>query len=304
MFTRIVVPLDGSPEGTIAVPHACLMARVSGATVTLLRAVGHEREVADAQTFLDGLAREYGTPEVRIDGVVRQGDAGNKILDEVRQVGADLVVMRTHARAGLSRVVLGSVAQKIVSQSPSPVLLLTPSSSATAPGAITSILVPVDGSPGGSLALGTARTLAKQAGATLQLLQVVQPIPTYESSALLLNGPIDVDASWDEDAETGAQAYVEALVSRLSTRGLSIQGEAIMANSVPEAIVANAADHRCELIIMSSHAHTGPARAFLGSVTDAVVRSAKCPVLVMRRDVAAENVEQQSEPSTTTTRST
>jgi nucleotide-binding universal stress UspA family protein len=292
MFTRIVVPLDGSPEGTVAAPLACLMARVSGATVTLLRAVGHERDVADAQTFVDGLAREYGTPEVRVDAIVREGDAANEILDEVRHRGADLVVMRTHARSGLSRVVLGSVAQKIVSQSPLPVLLVTPASSATAPGAITAILVPVDGSPGGALALGTAGGLARQAGASLKLLQVVQPIPTYETSALLLNGPIDVDASWDEDAETGARAYVDALVSRLSTRGLSVQGEAIMANSVPEAIVANAADRGCDLIVMSSHAHTGAARAFLGSVTDAVVRSARCPVLVIRRDAAPESAQQ------------
>jgi nucleotide-binding universal stress UspA family protein len=299
MFTRIVVPLDGSPEGTIAVPHACLMARVSGATVTLLRAVGHDRDVAAAHTFVDGLARENATPEVRIDAVVRQGDAANEILDEVRQRGADLVVMRTHARSGLSRVVLGSVAHKIVSQSPSPVLLLTPSSSATAPSAIKAILVPVDGSPGGSLALGTAGALARQTGATLQLLQVVQPIPTYETSALLLNGPIDVDASWDEDAETGARAYVEALVGRLSTRGLAAKGEAIMANMVPEAIIANATDHGCDLIMMSSHAHTGAARAFLGSVTDAVVRSAICPVVVIRRDAGAENAQQQSQVSTT-----
>src|SRR5579871_5389436 len=84
MFTRIVVPLDGSSEGTIAVPHACLMARVSGATVTLMRVVGHERDVADAQTFVDGLAHEYGTPEVRVETSVREGDAANEILDDVR----------------------------------------------------------------------------------------------------------------------------------------------------------------------------------------------------------------------------
>ena len=182
---------------------------------------------------------------------------------------------------------LGSVAQKVVRQSQAPVLLLTPGGKAEAPHAITSILVPVDGSPGGALALGIASTLAKQAGAALHLLQVVQPVPTYESSALLLNGPIDVDASWDQDAESGAQAYVDALVGRLSSRGLTVQGEALMW-SVPEAINANAADRACDLIVAGSHAHTGAARAFLGSVTDAVVRSARSAVLVIRRDAESE----------------
>jgi nucleotide-binding universal stress UspA family protein len=121
-------------------------------------------------------------------------------------------------------------------------------------------------------------------------------VPPYESSALLMNGPMDVDASWNEDQEVGARAYVDALVGRLTARGLNVQGEALMANSVPEAINANAADHSSDLIVMSSHAHTGATRAFLGSVTDAVVRAARCPVLVIRRDAEAE--EQTVEAAT------
>jgi nucleotide-binding universal stress UspA family protein len=284
MFTHLVAPLDGSREGTIAVPHAYLMARLSGAKVTLLRVVSNERDVADGQTFLDQVAREYTAPDLAIDQVVRQGDPPDVILEEVRQRQADLVVMRTHGRSGLGRAVLGSVAEKIVKQSPTPVLLLPPGDRTQNPGPISSILVPVDGSPGGSLALGIARELAGQMQASLQLLQVVQPVPAYQSSALLAYGPMDVDPSWDEDAAAAAQAHVEALASRLTTRGLVAQAEALIANSVPEAIVTNAAEHGCNLIVMSSYAHTGAARAFLGSVTDAVVRSATCPVLVMRRE--------------------
>jgi nucleotide-binding universal stress UspA family protein len=132
----------------------------------------------------------------------------------------------------------------------------------------------------------------------LHLLEVVQPVPTYQSSALLLNAPMDVDASWDEDAESAAQAHVEALASRLKARGLAVQAEALMANQVPEAINANAAEHACDLIVMSSHAHTGPARMFLGSVTDAVVRAASRPVLVIRRESDPEaEVSPSEQPS-------
>jgi nucleotide-binding universal stress UspA family protein len=289
MFFQIVVPLDGSREANIAVPHAHLMARASDATVTLLRVVSHGRDVADGQAFLEGVAREYTAAGVKTNLAVREGDAANAILDEVQQRGADLVVMRTHGRSGLTRAVLGSVAEKIVKQSTTPVLLLPPGSRTEPRGSIDSILVPVDGTPGGALALGMASNLARERSASLQLLQVVQPLPAYQSSALLMDAPMAVDPSWDADAETGAQAHVDALASRLTVRGVVAQGEALIANSVSEAIVTNAAEHACDLIVMSSHAHTGPARAFLGSVTDAVVRAAKCPVLVIRREAEADS---------------
>jgi len=299
VFSQIVVPLDGSREANIAVPHAHLMARASDATVTLLRVVPHERDVADGQAFLDRVAREYAAPDVKVNLAVREGDAARAILELVQQRGADLVVMRTHGRSGLTRAVLGSVAEKIVKQSPTPVLLLPPGDRTEPRGSIGSILVPVDGTPGGALALGIATNLAREGSASLQLLQVVQPMPTYQSSALLADAPMAVDPSWDADAETGAQAHVDALVSRLSVRGVVAHGEALIASSVSEAIVTNAAEHACDLIVMSSHAHTGTARAFLGSVTDAVVRSANCPVLVIRRDAEAEaEVESPAETAT------
>src|SRR4051812_39866414 len=172
MFSHIVVPLDGSRESNTAVPHACFMARVSGATVTLLRVVSSGREVPKGQEFLDSVAREYAASDVTINVVARDGHPATTILDEVRQRGADLVVMRTHGRVGLSRAVLGSVAERIVEQSPTPVLLVPPHESTNRPSAIDAILVPVDGSPGGALALGIARELAQRTGATLQLLQV------------------------------------------------------------------------------------------------------------------------------------
>ena len=285
MFTRLVVPLDGTREANIAVPHALRMARVSGGAVTLLRVVSHARDTAEAQTFLDDVQRQYAAPDLTIDTAVREGgDAAAAILAEVKQRDANLVVMRTRGRSGLTRAVLGSVAEKVVRQSPTPVLLLPPADQSEASDSITSMLVPVDGSPGGSLALGIAGELARQSHASLQLLQVIQPVPPYQSSAMLMYGPMELDSAWNEDAVSAAEAHVHALANRLTGRGQVARGEALMANEVPEAIIANAVEHGCDLIVMSSHAHTGAARAFIGSVTDAVVRSAKCPVLVIRRE--------------------
>ena len=232
LFSQIVVPLDGSREANIAVPHAHLMARASDATVTLLRVVPHGRDVADGQAFLDGVAREYAAPDVKINLAVREGDAARAILEEVQQRGADLVVMRTHGRSGLARAVLGSVAEKIVKQSSTPVLLLPPGDRTEPRGSIDSILVPVDGTPGGALALGIATNLARERSASLQLLQVIQPLPGLSEQRPAGGCSDGCRSVVGRHAETGAQAHVDALASRLSVRGVVAQGEALIASSV------------------------------------------------------------------------
>jgi nucleotide-binding universal stress UspA family protein len=121
--------------------------------------------------------------------------------------------MRTHGRAGLARAVLGSVAERILTLSPVPLLLLRPGAQHMTQ--IRSVLVPVDGSPGGSLALGAAVGLAEASGASLRLLEVVVLILTYIYGAYALNGATYVDPAWDEDARLSAQTYVDGLATRI-----------------------------------------------------------------------------------------
>jgi nucleotide-binding universal stress UspA family protein len=70
-----------------------------------------------------------------------------------------------------------------------------------------------------------------------------------------------------------------------------VSGDVVVGSSVADAIVERASEQACDLIVMSSHALTGIARAVLGSVADAVVREADCPVLVIHAadQVAAES---------------
>jgi nucleotide-binding universal stress UspA family protein len=133
------------------------------------------------------------------------------------------------------------------------------------------------------LALGAARELALATGAQLRLLQVVVPTPLYLTHSFAVHGPVYIDPQWDLDAETGARAYVDSLVRRLSVELASTEGEVQIGNSVPDLIVKHAQEQQVDLIVMSSEAHTGALRALLGSVTDAVVRNAPTPVLVLRR---------------------
>ena len=113
---------------------------------------------------------------------------------------------------------------------------------------------------------------------------MVVPIPTYIYGAYAYNGATFVDPAWDEEARVSAQTYVDGLAARLRSGGLTVETEVCMASSVAGAIADIAEARGIDLIVMSTEALTGAARAVLGSVADAVVRAARCPVLLLRRE--------------------
>jgi nucleotide-binding universal stress UspA family protein len=287
MFTHIIVPLDGTAESNLAVTQACVIARLTHAGMTLLRVYSSTSPTPETMEFLHAAAHRCEDMSEKIDVAALAGNPAEVILEQVKERGADLVVMRTRGRAGLSRAVLGSVAESIVERGPTPVLLLPPQAEAAV--SIRTILVPVDGSPGSALALGLARLLALATSAKLRLLQIVVPTPLYLGHAMAGHGPIYIDPAWDEDAERGANVYVESLVRHLSGEGVQTEGQVLVKDSVSDAITGDATEHDADLIVMSTEGHTGVARAVLGSVTDGVVRTATRPVLALRQNTQAQD---------------
>ena len=287
MFSTVLVPLDGSPAAEMALPTARALAAALGAQVNLLRVVrrpvalldGHAAEIREAATYLDGLARELSASNLRVRTHVRSGDVAEAILAEIDERRVDLVLMATRGRSGVVRAVLGSIASEVLSRSPVPVVLLRADSRGLS--GIKRLVVPLDGSAGAALALGAAIDLAHATGARLSLLQVVSPIPvwTYDASIGFSFGP-HIDPSWDGAALAGARGYLEHLVDELRERGVYADGRAMLGD-VPRTIAQTAVEISTDLIVMSTRAHTGPARAVLGSVADAVVRLAQPPVLLL-----------------------
>jgi nucleotide-binding universal stress UspA family protein len=299
MFKSILVPLDGSPESNEALPTAQALARQTGASVTLLRvlpwpaASEHREATAEARTKLDRTAAELADSGIRAEPALRHGDAADEILEQCRAQNADLILMRTHARAGLERAVLGSVTQRVLHEARVPVMMLRAGDRPI--GQLRTLLVPVDGSPGGAVGLGMAVRLARSTGAALKLLQVSVPLSMQVYAAYEYGGLAYFDPDWDEEALSAARTYVESLAKRVRESGIGVDGQAQMAPDVARTIVEVAHSSVADLIVMSTQALTGPARALLGSVADAVVRTADCPVLLVHR-TALTKVGEQTEP--------
>lgn len=136
-----------------------------------------------------------------------------------------------------------------------------------------SILVPLDGSALAERALGVAAELAARMRSDLHLVhvhreRVVEELPVYG-----LTG---------EAARAAAEQYVLAAADRLRAAQAGQVDGTLLEGSAAHAIVAHAAKTGTDIIVMSSHGRTGASRFWLGSVADAVIRSASVPVLMVR----------------------
>jgi nucleotide-binding universal stress UspA family protein len=300
MLKQLLVSLDGTPEAASVLPTASTLAHAVGAGLHLVRVVPEHRPpaanvpelLAVATQYLDRVAAEVRQEtSLVVDTAAREGEPSARIVEEVLAAGADLVVMATHGRSGLQRAMLGSVAERTLAHSTVPVLLQRPGGRHVK--AIRTLLVPVDGSPGGALALGTAVALAHATRARIVLVQVVVPLALALINSWGAMAPTYIDPAWDEEALHSAQGYVTGLANRLQRVGIDAEGRVEQGQRVEETIIETADQVDADIIVMSTHALTGVARAVLGSVADALVRTAGHPVLLLRQETAARLVESQ-----------
>jgi nucleotide-binding universal stress UspA family protein len=145
MFKHILVAVDFAHSSDRALDIAAQMASESGAQLTLVAAyevpamayAGAEVVATDlvtpsedaARAQMDDLVAEVRKRWPRVDAYVRQARPAVGVLATAREVAADLIVLGTHARHGVERILLGSVAESVLRDSPVPVLVVrsTPS---------------------------------------------------------------------------------------------------------------------------------------------------------------------------------
>jgi nucleotide-binding universal stress UspA family protein len=139
---NILVPLDFSACSEQALDYACALGAKLGATIHIVNALGAqlpELNVALTETMIHDLISGHETalqkladprrPLVHVGKVlVKSGDARDAILETARELDADLIVMGTHGRRGITRFVVGSVTEDVVRRAPCPVLAVRPKS--------------------------------------------------------------------------------------------------------------------------------------------------------------------------------
>lgn len=286
-FQKILCPTDFSPGSQQAMRVAARLATESNAELVLVHswyipAVAFadfafprdaiEQLAQDAERGLASALRDAKLLGVeRVTAKLVNGLPWQDIVDVADKEACDLIVIGTHGRTGLKRILLGSVAEKVIRHAPCSVLAVRPDSRLTP---FVHALCPTDFSESANHAVELAAEITTP-NAAITLLHVIElPVAiSGEMPVLGLERELDQRAC---EALKECAARLEASSKKLATQcsRLGYPGAQVLALLDK--------DPSIDIVVMGSHARTGIGRAILGSVAEKVARHARCPVLVTR----------------------
>jgi nucleotide-binding universal stress UspA family protein len=286
-FGLILCGVDFSERSREAFRVACSLAQESKTSMYVLHVVepmvlagelGMAMPVPDYvtpaehdQELLARLRDEYAPNHpLDVEYRVRTGTPSEEIVRTAADIGADMIALGTHGRTGLRRLLAGSVAESVLRRASCPVLALSVPEVPHPAGPIQQILHPTDFSASSAAALRVARALARDQGARLTLLHVIQIEVIHGVVPTAVNPQAERD--WAERMAEWAEG--PDLKYPVETRVVEGLGTA--------EILQTAGELGCDLIVMGTHGRTGLGRLLMGSIAEAVLRGAHCPVLTVK----------------------
>ena len=314
LFNNIIVPLDGSELSAQALPAASVMAKASGASMTLLRSfvsipewqinAGQGRfrssmAVAEHDRVLALLRAEKQLLEARgmgmqIDVMAFEGPAHDAIINLANQQPDAMIAMSTHGRGGFSRMLMGSVTAKVVRAVCNPTLIVRCNATdcPVVPQHLDNIIVPLDGSDFAENALPYGQELAAAFGARLTLVRTTPDSEYFRVNTEWGTGhDFSTAKHFDPDnlaarLSESAKAYLWRKADELSAQFPAFEVEAVHRLEAPsETVIGLTRQLDNGLVVMASHGRRGIGRALLGSVADRIVRHSQMPTLLVRGPV-------------------
>jgi nucleotide-binding universal stress UspA family protein len=309
MLKRILVPLDGTRFGDHALPYAVDLAHRAGAVLELVHVHQHAdpdphlatmpqfqfQHISDAHEGYDAaaaaaerqsLAEKAAAIEIGHNIEVRTrlltGRTDDAILNEARDIVADLIVLSSHGRQGLSRLRKGNVAQMLVEHLNVPALCVRPAGDA-APMPLANlrrVVIPLDGSTHSEQIMDAVLPLLQVLRARPTLLHVVWPRP-------LLSAGFDPEHRTIVNRQQ-ALDYLREVAHRYRGR---MQDPILTAfeDSQPANLIDSLLQlGEYDMVAMATHGRSGLSRLLLGSVAAEVLEHSNRPVLLYRPRVAVE----------------
>ncbi len=321
MFQHILVPLDGSSRAEQALPLAARVARKTGGTIFLLRAVPptagdssyqysrvgvyaeeiHKDLVQEANVYLERVAHSDLLAGITLHTYIPSDAPAQAILYYAQSQHADLIVLCSHGYTSIKRWMLGSVAQKIARHSLVPVVVLQEKSARSSllhPEETHSVraLVALDGSPFAKATLIPTAQLVAVFGTpalpgVLHLLRVVQPPGDQEERKYQV-----YDINIREYNRNEAERYLQTTKERLSKELVAHLNLQVTFSVVEDADIATAlmriaetrdstgaqSSNGYDLIALATHGRGGIQRWMTGSVAERLLEKAKLPLLIVR----------------------
>lgn len=288
---RILFPTDFSDGARRAFPQAAYLADWHDAELHILNVTGrHSHDYGDdrkrfplsADTLTDWMRRPAGKDAERPDlaqlPIVQKQVEGaspeERILAYLEDADIDLVVMGTHGRRGVDRMLFGSVTEDVVRRSACPVLTVRTEAEAAPGRAVRRVLVPMDFSEASRLALAHAKEIALTYGAEIDLLHVVEETVYPPAYGL-------------EPAYFPTQEVVDRVEKQLGDMARDDIGyEHVMISATvgrpATEIIDYVKENEIDFLVIATHGRTGLDRVLFGSVAEEVIRRAPTPVFVVK----------------------
>jgi nucleotide-binding universal stress UspA family protein len=296
MFKHILVPLDGSLLAEAALPAAAFLSEKFLARVTLVHIIeknapseihgqSHLRDAAEAAAYLKTISRQRFPQAMRIDCHVHTTEVDNVAESIVQHTGEfdyDLIVMCSHGRGRALHLMLGSMAQKVISMGAIPVLIVRPCEDEEISAfSCKTVLAPLDGAPDHEQALPVAKILAQACQAAICLAMVVPRFASLSGQMTVTSRflPGTVSKMLDLSVQS-AEAYLKSLADMLISKGFS--ASAHVRRGDPSTVIFSIARQlQADVIVLATHGKSGMDAFWAGSVAHKVCSQCRIPILLV-----------------------
>lgn len=233
----------------------------------------HKAYVHEVEARLRELGKTRWGNGVCLSATAQYGPARDRILGYAREAGIDLLVMGTHGRRGLARLMRGSVAETVLRRAPCPVLIVQASSRDFGASKGADLAVPVrrilcgtDLSATGEISFQHALSVAEEQGADLTLVHVIEP-----------HGGVEVARHRVADAQQRLDRHFFIAGSRKCRLETEVR-----VGRASEQLARMAEERNFDLMVLGARRRSALESAAFGSTTEQVVRRGPCPVLAVR----------------------
>lgn len=296
-LAKILCPVDFSANSELALDYALSLASQHGATVSVLHVLPEVLADPDVYPYLSdpvlpsGETRErafeqLGTfvhralqRDIGVNVMLEDGDIVDTVVGQAQKPDVDLVVLGTHGRRGLARLLMGSVSERVLRQTTTPVLTVSPKAETPPPGGIPfkSVLCPIDFSPSSLAAYDVALSLVGDEG----MVTVLHVVEFYIDVAVGEAVAFDLTSVRDRHHEQALQKLEES-VPRKHRERTKLKVATLETGSAHKEILRVADKGDVDAIVMGVAGRSAADLMFFGSTTNHVVRTARCPVLSVR----------------------
>jgi nucleotide-binding universal stress UspA family protein len=320
MFTRILVPLDGSMLAEGAIPHAELFARIFGASIQLLRVLEPisynenpaavdplrwQLHKAEAEAYMQGMANKVrknlgekstmddDEKKSRVDYSVREGKAAENIVDFAHTENIDLLVICTHGSSGLSRWTISSVTQKVINLIYLPILIVRAFNQPITVESLIRyhrILLPIDSSRRAECSLSAAIELARGEMSTDSTPEAAGAKSTLFLAAVIRPPelpipepfPTEISQLTEKLLRLSHQAVDRYLYEMKERLPVNCDTCVVESASVPSAIQEVAEQEDIDLVILCAHGYSGKTTWPYGTVTRNYIEQGTKPLLIIQ----------------------